>query len=270
MTSIDMLEQIKNLLPPSHSWGQNLICLDTVDSTNNYAKRLARQGAPAGTVIIAQSQSSGRGRMGRSFCSPDGQGLYLSVILRPGCQPSQIMHLTCATAVAACNAIVESGNIACGIKWTNDLVISQKKLGGILTELSIDPGTRLVDYAIVGIGINCLQKSGDFPAEIADIATSLSICGGNADRAALAAALIKNLAQMSDTLISSKKAMMAIYRSLCVTVGQQISVFRADQVFHARAISVDDDGGLVIEHSDGTPETVTSGEVSIRGMYGYL
>ncbi len=265
-----MVHKITALLPPGHPWGQRIIHFDTVDSTNTYAKKIAADGAPNGTVIIADAQTGGRGRLGRSFSSPAGLGLYLSVILRPQCPPDALMHLTCAAGVAASDAVQTSAGITPGIKWTNDLVIGRRKLGGILTELSIDPATKLVDYAVIGIGINCKQQENDFPPEIRDIATSLFLSGGEPDRVALAAALIHELYQMNEMLLTQKAQVMAVFTQRCVTLGKEISIVRGEQVLHAKALAVDEDGGLVVAFPDGSHTTVSSGEVSIRGMYGYL
>ena len=131
----------------------------TIDSTNTQAKRLAKEGAPHGTVLIAGQQTGGRSRMGRTFQSPAGMGVYLSVILRPNCDPQQLMHLTCAAGVAMVEAVKRVCGILPQVKWINDLVVSGKKLGGILTEMSVDQG--MVEYAIIGIGINCLQQKED-------------------------------------------------------------------------------------------------------------
>lgn len=248
-----------------HPWADRIQYFDTIDSTNNYAKKLAMDGAPSGTVIIAGHQTAGRGRLGRSFSSPKNMGLYLSVILRPDCKPSQIMHLTCAAGVAAVKAI---DHPEVGIKWTNDLVIQKRKLGGILTELSVDPLTQKVAWVVVGIGMNCCQKSWDFPEEIRHMACSLDLDW--LDVPYLAASLIQSLYHIDHDLLTKKHEIMTLFREKCVTVGSEISVVRGDNIRHGKAVGVDEDGGLQVEYPDGTAETVTSGEVSIRGMYGYL
>ncbi len=242
---------------------------DTIDSTNTYAKELAKQGAPQGTVVVADCQTDGRGRLGRSFYSPAGTGLYLSMILRPDCHATQLIHLTCAVAVAACDAIEAATGLRPGIKWTNDIVLGGKKLGGILTELGISGAS--VNYAVVGIGINCNQTQADFPTELRSIAASLSmITGSPIDRGRLEDALIDSLSKMSLTLQTAKDAMLKQYRADCITLGQHICVVQADIARHAKALDVDQNGGLLIQFSDGSTETVSSGEVSVRGMYGYL
>lgn len=253
----------------SHPWAGKLHWYDTIDSTNTEAKRLAEKGAPHGTICIADHQDGGRGRMGRSFHSPRGVGLYLSLLLRPECPAGELMHLTCATAVAACDAVEQVTGLRPGIKWTNDLVFGRKKLGGILTELSLGADGR-VKYAVIGIGINCAQGATDFPEEIAGIATSLSLCTGHAvDRARVAAAVVEALSRMSETL-HDPAAFLGRYRSSCITLGQEISLVRGEEVRHGKALDIDSQGALLVEFPDGHTEAVNSGEVSVRGMYGYV
>ncbi len=262
-----MKNELLSLLPPGHPWGQSVHYLESVDSTNTYAKLLAKNGAKDGTVVIADQQTGGRGRLGRSFSSPAGLGLYFSLILRPNCRPEQLMHLTCAAGVAAAEAVEKAFGFAPQIKWTNDLVMGKKKLGGILTELSVD-ARGLVDYAIVGIGINCRHTRQDFPVELQDMACSASmVTGKDCPPALLAARLTEALFAVKN---QSKAAILAAFRRSCITIGQEISLLRGDSVRHGTAVDVDPDGGLVVKFVDGATETVTSGEVSIRGMYGYV
>ena len=259
-----MLSVIRSYLP-GHPWREKIQYFDVLNSTNTYAKQLAAEGAAEGTVIIAGHQTGGRGRLGRSFSSPAGMGIYLSVILRPDCRPEELMHLTCAAGVAAADAI---GRPDVGIKWTNDLVLGKRKLGGILTELSIDPASGMVAWAVVGIGINCCQQPWDFPPEIRDMACSLDM--DRQDVPQLIAKMILALQQMRRRLLTHKAAIMVQFRRRCVTIGSQISILRGDEVRHGKALDVNADGGLIVAYDDGSVGTVTSGEVSIRGMYGYL
>ncbi len=262
-------EEILAALPQNHPWRSGIQYFDTIDSTNTYAKALASAGAPEGTVIIADSQTGGRGRLGRSFHSPAGMGIYLSAILRPNCAPGALMHLTCAVAEAMCDAIDGTVHRRPGIKWTNDLVLDKKKLAGILTELSIEAESGLVQYAVVGIGVNCCQRPEDFPAQIRDTATSLQAqTGSMIDRNRLCAAMIESIQSMR--LLPQKAQIMAQYRKDCVTIGQSVSVIRGDSVRHADALEVDDDGALIVRYDSGEIAAVSSGEVSVRGMYGYV
>lgn len=259
------------MLAPGHPWGELLQYYDTLESTNTLAKTLALQGAPHGTVIIAGQQTGGRGRMGRSFHSPAGTGLYLSAILRPGCPAADLMHLTCAVAVAVCDAVEDATGLHTGIKWINDLVCGKRKVAGILTELVLVPGTATVDAAIIGIGINCRQSETDFPEELRGIAGSLSTAAEkDISPAAVAAAVITRLSDLSGHLLDNKSNLMNRYRSQCITIGKEVAVHRFDTVRHGYAVDVDDDGGLLVDFPDGRTETVSSGEASVRGMYGYV
>lgn len=261
------LESIRESLG-THPWADRIVFFDSTDSTNTQAKRLAAAGAPHGTVLIAGHQTAGRGRMGRQFHSPEGVGIYMSVILRPQCRAADLMHLTCASGVAVCDAVEEVLSFRPGIKWINDLVWERKKLAGILAELAFDSRGN-VEYAVVGIGINCNHKKQDFPPELQDLATSAAmITGCPVDRSGLSAAMIRCLCSMSDTLFD-RKPVMEQYRKDCITVGQQVSIHQGDSVRYAQALSVDDEGGLVVRYGSGDTATVSSGEVSVRGMYGY-
>ena len=229
-----------------------------------------KQGAPHGTVLIADHQTGGRGRQGRSFHSPAGSGIYMSVILRPGCKPQEIMHLTCAAAVAMCDAVERAVGLRPGIKWTNDLVCGKRKIAGLLTELGFDKGGN-VDFAVVGIGINCCQQEADFPEDIRAVAGSLaSVSGKEIDRAKVAAAMMDALLRMDALLLRGKHEMLEQYRRDCITIGQEVSLVRAEEVRHGKALDIDDEGALVVAFSDGHTERVNSGEVSVRGMYGYV
>ncbi len=265
-----MISSILANLSADFPWKDRIHWFETIDSTNTKAKELAAQGAPHGTVLIADSQTGGRGRLGRRFHSPAGSGIYLSVILRPQCPASELMHLTCATGTAMCDAVESVCGLRPGIKWTNDLVCGKRKLGGILTELSLDSSGNAA-YAVVGIGINCCQKNSEFPNDIRHIATSLLIeTGRPADRPQVIAAMLSALEQMPKKLLFQKEAVMAQYRKDCITVGQDISLVTGDDIRHGRAVGIDSEGALLVRFSDGYTEAVSSGEVSIRGMYGYI
>lgn len=262
---------IRRFLPNHHPWAKKIAYFDTIDSTNTRAKILAADGAPHGTVLIADHQTGGRGRMGRSFHSPVGSGIYMSVILRPDRLPGELMHLTCAVGTAMCKAVETVTGFCPGIKWINDLVCHEKKLGGILAEMALDPATGKCAYAVVGIGINCSQNEGDFPPEIAQIATSLKqVTGKTINRNRLAAAMIEELCSISENLVCEKESIMDFYRSHCVTLGKEVSVHRFDEVRHGTALDIDANGGLTVRFTDGTTQTVSAGEVSVRGMYGYV
>lgn len=244
---------------------------DTVDSTNTACKRLAMEGAPDGTVAVADQQSAGRGRLGRSFQSPEGLGLYLSILWRPVCQPQQLLPLTALSAVAVRRAVKRVTGGEMGIKWPNDLVCGRKKIGGILTEMAVEGETGAIDYVVVGIGINCHHKASDFDGEVADMASSIdaqwdmTVC-----RPQLAAALIEELDTLRRAILFAPEKWLEDYRAACMTVGNTVQLLRGEERTVAQAIGVDEQFGLRVRHEDGREEILRSGEVSVRGMYGYV
>lgn len=265
-----MKQAILHHLSPQYPWGERLHYYEETGSTNDVLKAMAKAGAPHGTAVAAGFQTNGHGRMGRSFLSPKDAGVYLSILLRPDCPPTELMHLTCAAAVAMCDAVEAAAGFRPQIKWTNDLVFEKRKLGGILTELGLT-AEGAVSYAIIGIGINCCQQPEDFDLSIRDMAGSLSMAAGTPiSRAKVAAAMLEALWKMDRTLLAAKPEMMARYRKSCVTVGKDISLLRADTVRHGHALDIDEEGALVVRFSDGQIEHVASGEASVRGMYNYL
>lgn len=263
-----MKQRILAQIPDSHPWRSLVQYLEETDSTNDRVKALAKTGAPHGTAVIAGQQTAGKGRLGRSFHSPGGMGLYMSVLLRFPCLPDQLMHLTCAAAVAACDGVEKATGLRPGIKWTNDLVSDGKKLGGILTELVSAPdGT----CAIIGIGINCGQAQEDFPPDIRDMACSLAMCGAaDPSPASVAAALLEALEKVSWELTTGKKPILEQYKKDCITLGKEICILQDGAAVHARAVNIGEDGALVAKYADGQTRSIRFGEVSIRGMYGYV
>lgn len=264
-----MKEQILSHLGAGHIWAGSIRYYETIDSTNTEAKHLAEEGAPHGTAVIADRQTAGRGRMGRSFHSPENRGIYLSVILRPDCKAVDLSHLTCGVGVAMCDAVEAVSGTRPGIKWINDLVYDGKKLGGILTEMSIAPDGK-VNYAVVGIGINCNQQSGEFPQELEAIATSLfQITGKKIDRAMLMAQMICHLQILGQSLISAKAAWMEAYQQDCVTLGKEVLLIRGDEKRYGKALEIMDDGAMKVQYENGEISIVNSGEIQVRGLYGY-
>lgn len=261
-------ERITALLD-GHPWAQNVHVMQEIDSTNNYLKQLAAQGAPDGASAIADRQTAGRGRRGRSFYSPGGLGLYLSVLLRPQAHPAELLHLTAMSAVAASRAVEAVCGVRPGIKWTNDLVFGTRKAAGILTELSVVAETMETDYVIVGIGVNCAHA--EFPEELRDIATSLRIETGKAvSRCALAAALLREFSRMEDALLTDREAWLREFSERCITIGKDVRIVRAGEERIAHADGIGPEAELLVTYPDGTTGAVASGEVSVRGMYGYL
>jgi len=264
------LPVIQNLLTPSAA-ACPIEVHDEVDSTNLVAKRLAIGGAVHGTCVLAERQSAGRGRFDRSFYSPPGSGVYLSMVLRPELPVQRLMVLTAFTAVAVCDAIEQVASLRPQIKWTNDIVWSRQKLCGISTETSMESETGRVQYAVIGIGINCNQRREDFPAELQNVATSLlAATGKRLDRNALAAAVISRICDMCSRGLESERGIwLSQYKKDCMTVGQEIRVVRGSEQRRGTALDLDDNAALVVRFEDGSVETVNAGEVSVRGMYGY-
>ena len=248
----------------------DLRCLDETDSTNSYLKREALAGAPHGTVAAANSQTAGRGRMSRSFRSPPGKGVYLSVLLRPQLPPAELMGVTGMTAVAICNAVERAAGVRPGIKWTNDLVLNGRKLCGILTELALEGETGLTQSLVIGAGVNVSHTPEDFGPEVAPMATSLTQEGFPVARAALAAAMIEELYRLSEALSGDTDAWVDAYRRDCVNLGKRVQLLWTDRRTEAEAVDVDRQFGLVVRLPDGTLTTVRTGEVSVRGLYGYV
>jgi len=251
--------------------GSTLLCLERVDSTNTECKRQAIAGAQEGLVVVSEEQTGGRGRLGRSFQSPKGKGLYLTALFRPSLPPEVVADFTAWAAVAVCDGIEACCGLRPQIKWTNDLVLDGKKLCGILTELGLVGETRGLDYLITGIGVNVNQGAEDFEPEVREIAVSLSqILGRTVRRADLAACIVSALDQMYHDFPQQKDVYLECYRHACVTTGRQVQVITQTQRRQAWAREIDDQFRLVVEYENGERETLNAGEVSVRGMYGYL
>lgn len=236
---------------------------DTVDSTNNVCKALAAQGLDS-TAVIARAQTAGKGRLGRSFQSPEG-GLYLSALWQD-CPAGQLLTVTPLAAVAVCRAVESLCDTDCGIKWCNDVVLHGKKLCGILTESSLLPDGSAA-WLVVGIGVNVGQAS--FPPDIADIATSLALQELDVSPDALADAILAQLTALR-TVLTDPAEWLAEYRRRCVNLGRPVRVLRGNTVRQATALAIDEQFGLTVQYENGETETVRSGEVSVRGLYGYI
>jgi BirA family biotin operon repressor/biotin-[acetyl-CoA-carboxylase] ligase len=251
---------------------QRLICLETVDSTNNYAKTIAMDGAPSGTAIVADEQTGGRGRLGRSFQSPKGKGIYVTLLYRPHIAPIQAVNLTAYVAVAICDGIEDATGVRPKIKWTNDIVLGGKKLCGILTEMAVEGESGTLQYIITGIGINANHTPADFSPEVEPIATSLyQQLGTPVPRGKLCACIINALDRMyAQWSTSQDGGYWQRYRDDCLTLGKPVRLIRGDQTQEAFAEDIDRDFGLIVRHPDGRRETVNSGEVSVRGLWGYM
>lgn len=248
----------------------DLRCLEEIDSTNSYLKREALAGAPHGAVATANCQRAGRGRMTRTFQSPGGKGVYLSILLRPQLPPEKLMGVTGMAAVAVCRAVERTAGVQPGIKWTNDLVLNGRKLCGILTEMAVESETGLTQSLVIGAGVNVSHTPEDFGTEVSEMATSLAQEGYPVSRAALAAAMIEELYHLSDALGSDTSAWVDAYRRNCVNLGKRVRLLWTDGRTEAEAVDIDDQFGLTVRLDDGKLTTVRTGEVSVRGLYGYV
>ena len=243
-----------------------LDCFDLIDSTNSFLKREALLGAVHGSVAVSNSQSAGRGRLGRSFQSPPDRGIYLSMLLRPGLAGEALMCATGMAAAAVSRAVRRVTGANVGIKWTNDLILNSRKLAGILAETVVE-GEDIA--LVIGVGVNVHHVREDFDGEVADIATSLAIEGYHADRAALTAAMIEELCALSRALGGDISGYVEEYRRACVTLGREVRLMWTEKQERATALDIDDRFGLVVRTENGEQMTIRSGEVSVRGLYGY-
>lgn len=247
-----------NLL--TRTFGKNIYIYPELDSTNVTAKALAEQKDAHGTVIIADSQRSGRGRYGRPFFSPKKSGIYMSLFLRPQLKPEQALLITSCAAVAVAEAIEKLYPLNVQIKWVNDLYVNQKKVCGILTEAGIGFENSQLDYIVIGIGINTGAVT--FPEELRQIATSLENESGiSISRNRLIAEILNCLESRFETMTDGSFLHESRRRS--ILLGKEILVISANGTYPAKAAKIDDHGFLVIETSDGR-KTLSSGEVSIR------
>lgn len=250
---------------------EKLICFDVIDSTNNYAKKLAMEGGADGTAIVANEQTGGRGRRGRTFQSPRDKGVYLSFLYKPDLLPQEAINFTAYVAVAICDGIEAACGVRPGIKWTNDIVLGNKKLAGILTEMSLEGETGALQYIVTGIGVNVCQRKEDFPEELQVIATSLEQeTGRPVSRGRLAAEMINAMGKMYAAWLGDRGDYWQRYREDCLTLGREVRLIRDGQETTAYAEDLADDFGLMVRYPDGTGEKVIAGEVSVRGLFGYL
>ncbi len=239
-----------------------LVVEKEVVSTNITAKELAAKGAPHGTLVMADAQTGGRGRRGRSFSSPPGTGLYLTMILRSGLPMECVVPMTSAAAVAVYRAIRKVCGKELSIKWVNDVYWRGKKCCGILTEAAADMESGGVDYVVVGIGLNLLEPEGGFPPELRDIAGSIFDPGEPVQRCRIAAEVANELLDMADAL--PETPFMEDYIQHNFVPGKDIFVIQNGEKRPAHARAITPDGHLVVDNPDGTTEELSFGEVSIR------
>lgn len=240
-------------------FADKLIRLERVDSTNTRLMELARQGAAEGTAILARAQTAGRGTAGRSFFSPEGEGLYLSVLLRPRGPVEELLTLTGWAAVAVRAAIETACGASCAIKWLNDLYLNGKKLCGILAELSPE-----LDFVVLGVGINVAQTAESFARQgLGEIATSLRAEGYDVEIEELAVAVLAQLECMSWEFPREKARYLARYRAECMTLGRRVGWTEAGLPAEGRAAEIDEEFALVVLR-DGRRCTVSSGGVYLK------
>ena len=240
----------------------NLVVAQELESTNLTAKRMAAAGAPHGTLVVADSQTAGRGRRGRSFASPPGTGLYISMVLRSALPMQSAVLVTSAAAVAVCRAVERTAGKRLDIKWVNDLFYRGKKCCGILTEAAADVETGGVDYLVVGIGLNLLPPEGGWPEELAEIAAAVFTPGEHVGRCRIAAAIADELLVLCAALPDT--SFMAEYRARNLVPGRDVDVIQNGERRPAHALAITDDGHLLVRLPDGGQEELSFGEVSIR------
>ena len=243
--------------------GNAIRVLPQTTSTNDEASRAALEGHPEGLVIFAESQSAGRGRMGRRWSSPAGRGLWFSVLLRPSLAPSECTQLTAASANALVRAIQSTTGITPEIKWPNDLLIKGKKIAGILTEMSAE--LEHVRSVILGIGIDANQTASEFPADLRPIATSLKLATGKTvSRADLAEAVLRELDREYARILAGQFAAVAEeWGSRCSTLGKQVTIDMGARRVRGRAEALDENGALLLRTEHGRIERIIGGEVTL-------
>ncbi len=245
----------------------NLKIYKSISSTNTVLKEMAAEGAPEGTILIASEQTAGRGRMNRKFYSPTGTGLYMSILLRPKMNAEESLFITTAAAVAAAHAIEEVSGQQAGIKWVNDIFVNGKKACGILTEASFDMESGGLEYAVSGIGINITSPNEGFPDEIKDVATAVfdSTTPPQDAKNRIAAGIIKYFMEYYENL--TQHAFFEEYVRRSVVVGRDITVIGRGEPRPAKALSIDANCNLRVRYEDGTEDTLSSGEVSIKPKF---
>ncbi len=240
----------------------NIEVKKTVTSTNALLKEKAAAGAPEGTVLIALSQTAGRGRFTRKFFSPSDSGIYMSILLRPRISAENAALITTAAAVAVAEAAEKLSGGKTAIKWVNDVLIDGKKICGILTEASLNIESGELDYAVLGIGLNVYEPEKGFPDEIKNIAGAILKERGSGNKSRLAAAVLESFFKYYKDI--SERRYLKAYRERCIVLGKQISVMSQDGSRSAYALDIDENCRLRVKYPDGKEELLSSGEVSIK------
>lgn len=257
-------EDLKKLLS-SKIWeiGKEIVVYDEVESTNTKADELLKQGYPSGTVVIADKQIKGRGRLGRKWISPAGKNLYLSIAIKPNIPPKYATLLTLTIVVACTTALRRYTDVPVMIKWPNDMLINERKVGGILTEMKIEE--EKIKSAIVGIGINVNMTEEDIPEEIKEIASSLKIYKRqDFSRSLLAAEIIKESDRWYQLLEKRQiKTIIDRWMQLSDTLGRQVKIVLSNRELIATAEAIDEEGRLIVKLNDGTYEKISAGDVTL-------
>ncbi len=260
--------EIKSLLPPG--WAQaEVVCYDETDSTNLRAKAAGEADGKPGTLFVAERQADGRGRRGRRWDSPGGESIYMSLLLRPKIAPDRASMLTLVMGLSVAQGIQDETGIACGMKWPNDVILAGKKVCGILTEMSTE--IDYINYVVIGVGINVNQT--DFPEEIADVATSLSLATGKTYRRShLIAAVMRRFEenQAAFLLTEDLKGLKDAYNAILVNRDQDVKILEPGHSYEAHALEINDFGELLVTLPGGEEKAVRAGELSIRGGDTYV
>ena len=258
-----MRNTIIDRLPHDFPWKDSIHHFQSVDSTNTLAKSLAAQGAPHGTVLIADAQTGGRGRMGRSFYSPDGSGIYMSIVLRPDIAISDAILVTTCAAVSVCRAIEKVCPKKAEIKWVNDIYLGGKKACGILTEAAINVESAKPEYVVLGIGVNLFEGESGFPDEIKDIATAVFDSQKEAEKRKneLVSHILNCFFEYYENL--TDKTFYNEYKERMFLIEKPIRVL-ADPEYDALVLDVDEQFRLKVRTSSGEVKLLNSGEVSTR------
>ena len=249
--------------------GRHLVYFPETDSTNIQAKRLGEEGAPEGTLVVPERQTAGKGRRGRTWSSPAGTSIYMSFLLRPNIPPRCAPMVTLIAGLAGAKAVNQVTGLNARIKWPNDLVVNGKKICGILTEMSAE--MEGIHYIVTGIGINVNQK--EFPEEIRDKATSLLLEGGRCfNRSQLIAGVMEWFEPYVERFLETKdlSLLKEDYEEMLANLNQEVQVLDPAGEYHGVCQGIDKDGQLLVERGDGSLSRVQSGEVSVRGIYGYV
>lgn len=250
-------------------FGKTICYQEEIDSTNSRAKILGEQGYPEGTLVVAEQQNGGRGRKGRQWISEKQSGIWMTLLLRPQIPIEKVSMLTLVAALAVANGIQEYVDDAVQIKWPNDIVINGKKVCGILTEMSTELDT--IHYVVVGIGINVHTK--EFSETVKDIATSIYLeTGKHIARAELIGKILEQFQAYYDQFVNTQSLefLMEEYNSRLVNIQKEVLLIENDEEQSVLSKGIDETGALVVERENGVEERIIAGEVSVRGLYGYV